>query len=83
MKNPDRASQDFSQMVTCPYCAKETSIDMPEGYAPVYVTCNVCNEKFIIERFSKNVRAFRLAGAAYSSSDPECNEIEMGASDEQ
>jgi len=70
------------QITPCPYCGLETPIELPENYAPVYAHCNVCNKKFIIERLSKGFQTLTMEEAPRSS-DPDCIELESGASDEE
>ena len=70
------------QITPCPYCGDETSFELPGNYAPVFVHCTICNKKFIIERLSKGFQTFTVE-AAPSSSNPDCIEIDGGASDEQ
>lgn len=68
--------------VQCPYCNRDTSIAMPHDYKPVYAHCDLCNKKFVVEQYAESIHVSTTAQACYSS-DPDCNEIEMGSSDEQ
>ena len=68
--------------VACPYCHKDTSIELPENYAPVYSICQACRKKFIVERLAIGFQVLTREEAPCSS-DPDCREIEMGSSDEQ
>lgn len=70
-------------IVKCPYCQKEKSIEAPKDYGPVYISCNVCDKRFVVEKLNRGFQVLTIAEAAYHSSDPNCYEIEMGASDEQ
>lgn len=82
MNPSNNAVQAVSKTVQCPYCNRDTSITMPRDYAPVYVHCDFCNKKFVVEQYAESVRVLTTSQACYSS-DPDCNEIEMGSSDEQ
>lgn len=71
-----------SEKTQCPYCQESTVIELPADYAPTYVYCEKCNKKFIVERRIAGFAKFKLENAPCCS-DPDCREIEMGASDEQ
>lgn len=66
----------------CPYCENNTTIKLPINYAPVYMWCEICGKKFIIERMSTGFQAIQVESAPCCS-DPDCRELEMGSSDEQ
>ncbi len=70
------------QNTPCPYCKAQTSVDLPKDYAPVYLWCDLCKKKFIIERLAKGFQTLTIEEAPCCS-DPDCREIEMGGSDEQ
>ena len=74
--------QEPAKIVSCPYCGKETPIDIPENYAPTYSRCKPCGKKFILERLKEGLQVYQI-GEAPCCSDPECRDIEMGSSDEQ
>ena len=76
------AMQTTLKTVSCPYCHKDTSIDMPENYAPVYSICEACGKKFIIERRAIGFQLMTLEDAPCIS-DPDCRDIEMGGGDEE
>ena len=67
---------------TCPYCGRNTSVDLPENYAPVFTRCRECGRQFILERLAEGFQVFTRE-AAPRCSDPDSRAIEMGASDEQ
>jgi hypothetical protein len=76
------ALQPVIETVSCPYCFQDTSVDMPDNYAPVYSVCRACQKKFIIERLTNGFQVLTREEAPCES-DPDCREIEMGDSDEQ
>jgi hypothetical protein len=82
MRNSAVATKVSSTDVQCPYCRQVTSIELPENYAPVYEYCTSCRAKFIVERLAIGFQVLTLEEAPCYS-DPDCREIEMGASDEQ
>lgn len=82
MNPSSNAVQATPKTVQCPYCNRDTTIEMPQDYAPVYVHCDSCSKKFVVEQYAESVRVLTTSQACYSS-DPDCNEIEMGSSDEQ
>lgn len=61
----------------CPYCNQKTPVQLPTDYAPVYAFCQVCGEKFILERLAEGFQVLTLQEAPCCS-DPDCREIEMG-----
>jgi DNA-directed RNA polymerase subunit RPC12/RpoP len=75
-------TKETSKMVQCPYCGQSTTIIYPENYVPVYKHCGICSKKFIVERLAHGFQVLTREEAPLSS-DPDCREIEMGASDEQ
>ncbi len=70
------------QKTPCPYCKIKTSVELPKNFAPVYVWCNSCKKKFIVERLAEGFQAMTIEEAPCCS-DPDCRELEMGGSDEQ
>jgi hypothetical protein len=70
------------ETTNCPYCKEQTSINLPADYAPVFVFCEVCKARFIVQR---HVEAFLVMTEADAPRDrnPDCIEIEMGAGDEE
>ncbi|WP_022665621.1 hypothetical protein [Desulfospira joergensenii] len=70
------------QKTLCPYCRLETFVELPGDYAPVYVHCDSCKKKFIVERKIQGFKSFSLEEAPCIS-NPDCRDIEMGAADEQ
>ena len=83
MNTPKNVVPVSSKTVQCPYCKNDTSITVPSNYAPVYVYCEICGKVFIAERLAKRIQVLTWEEAPYCGSDPDCLEIEMGASDEQ
>jgi hypothetical protein len=71
-----------TETAQCPHCQTDTSIELPDNYAPVFVFCTHCHEKFIVERRAQGFDVFTEWGAPRCS-NPDCREIEMAASDEQ
>ena len=82
MNMTNEAVQTSVETVSCPYCQKDTRVEMPENYAPAYSICEACEKKFIVERLADGFQVLTRE-AAPCSSDPDCREIEMGSSDEQ
>jgi hypothetical protein len=81
--NTASAIEQASMVKTnCPYCRSETDIELPDNYAPTYVTCNNCSKKFIVERLANGFQTFSLE-AAPRESDPDCRTLEMCNCDEQ
>lgn len=70
------------QNTQCPYCGVNTSVKLPDDYAPRFVHCDSCRKKFIVERQVHGFHALSLEEAPCSS-NPDCRAIEMGAADEQ
>jgi hypothetical protein len=66
----------------CPYCRRTTVVVLPDNYAPVYVHCGICNQKFIVERLANGFQTFSLEEAPRES-DPDCRALEMCSCDEQ
>lgn len=66
----------------CPYCSKETPIELPENYAPVFRDCGQCGKTFIVERRKVGFSVYTSENAPRFS-DPDCRAIEMGSCDEQ
>jgi transcription elongation factor Elf1 len=83
MRKSNKSSQKSLITIKCPYCGKDKSIEAPKDYGPVYISCNVCDKRFVVEKLARGFDVLTIAEAAYHSSDPHCYEIEMGASDEQ
>ncbi|WDP92561.1 MAG: hypothetical protein HUN04_23690 [Desulfobacter sp.] len=71
-----------NQETSCPYCGDTTGFEMPLDYAPVFVWCESCKKKFIIERLAKGFEAMTIE-AAPSCSDPDRRAIEMGGGQEE
>ena len=82
MNPSSNAVQAVTKTVHCPYCNRDTTIELPHDYTPAYVHCDFCGKKFVVEQYAESVHVLTTAQACYSS-DPDCNEIEMGSSDEQ
>lgn len=70
------------EQATCPYCQENTSVVLPENYAPTFVYCQICSEKFIIERLAHGFDIFKIEDAPCDS-DPDCRVIDMSSCDEQ
>ncbi len=66
----------------CPYCQEGISLELPENYAPEYRRCVLCDKKFIVERLAEGFQVMRVESAPCES-DPDCRELERGASSEQ
>lgn len=71
-----------AETAQCPYCQIHTPIELPNNYAPVFVFCDNCHKKFIVERRREGFDVFTEVDAPRCS-NPDCREIEMAASDEQ
>jgi transcription elongation factor Elf1 len=82
MTRATATEQTPMERTNCPYCRLETVIVLPDDYAPVYVHCSNCNQKFIAERLAKGFQTFSLE-AAPRESDPDCRALEMCSCDEQ
>lgn len=65
--------------VQCPYCRAPQGVDHPGGFAPIYVDCGECGERFILEPVRSGVKTYRK-GEAQCCSDPDCRATEMGDS---
>lgn len=76
------AEQKSRKTALCPYCGKETRLDLPGDYRPVYAYCGLCGKKFIAERLAEGFQVLTIEGAPCFS-DPECRAIEMGGGDEE
>lgn len=48
------------QKTACPYCGKDTTIQLPDNYAPVYMHCRICTRKLIVEQMSDVFQAIPL-----------------------
>jgi DNA-directed RNA polymerase subunit RPC12/RpoP len=66
--------------IMCPYCRFEHAVQHPGGYLPIYADCPNCGNRFVVEPERHGVTTYTLEDAPCCS-DPECREIEMGASD--
>lgn len=66
----------------CPYCGRQTTVDLPGDYAPVYIHCDVCGKKFIAERLAEGFQVLTREDAPCYS-DPDCRELELGGYDEE
>ena len=82
MNAADTIVQASVENTACPYCNKNTSVVLPENYAPIYVYCRICNKKFIVERSAHGFDVFTIEGAPRDS-EPDCRAIEMSSCDEQ
>jgi hypothetical protein len=82
MGKTDNGSQASLINVKCPYCNAGTSINEPGDYAPYYIYCRNCGQKFIIERLAKGIDIIKTEDAPCCS-DPDCREIEMSSGDEE
>ncbi len=65
--------------LNCPYCEEDHAVNHPGGYAPIYVDCAACDNRFIMEPARQGVAVFKIEDAPCCS-DPECRELEYGAS---
>jgi uncharacterized protein (DUF983 family) len=65
----------------CPYCQAGQQLEHKGNYAPVYVDCQVCERRFIVEPLADGVAVFK-EGEAPCCSDPDCRAVEMGAGDD-
>ncbi len=63
------------ERVNCPYCGKPTPVALPADYAPVYRSCQVCGQRFIIERTRRGLDVFTIE-AAPCCSNPDCRATE-------
>ena len=66
----------------CPYCGRQTTVDLPGDYAPVYVNCDACGRRFIAQRLQEGFQVLTREDAPCYS-DPDCRELEMGGYDEE
>jgi hypothetical protein len=82
MNHSITTSATFRETAQCPYCNRQTSVDLPADYRPVYASCGACGEKFIVERLAQGFHALTLE-AAPCDSDPDCRELEMAGYDEE
>jgi hypothetical protein len=82
MNATDAIVQASVEDTTCPHCHKNTTVVLPENYAPVYVNCLNCGKKFIVERLAHGFDVFTIEGAPRDS-DPDCRAIDMSSCDEQ
>ena len=80
-KSDERVIPSVVQIV-CPYCSIEMDIEAPKDYAPFYVPCTSCDKKFIVEKRAHRIDTLKVENAPCCS-DPDCQAIEMGGSDEQ
>jgi hypothetical protein len=69
------------EIVQCPYCMRQTTVQAPSNYEPVYVFCRLCGKRFIIEGITFGMDVFRTEDAPRCS-DPDCHEIETGQGQE-
>ena len=70
------------QKTLCPYCGLDTSVKLPDNYAPRFVHCDACQKKFIVERLAHGFQTLSVEEAPCIS-NPDCRAIEAGAADEQ
>ena len=82
MRNHAQTEPVALETAPCPYCGRQTTIDLPDNYAPVYTDCDVCATKFITQRLRKGFQVLTLENAPCYS-DPDCRELEMGGYDEE
>lgn len=67
--------------VICPYCEAPGSYPAPHDYAPRYLACAACGERFIAEPTATGIDTFRQ-GEAPCCSDPDCRSTEMSMGDD-
>lgn len=70
------------EKTTCPYCRRQTTVNLPGSYKPVYNDCECCGKTFVAERLAKGFQVMTWEETPCCS-DPACRAIEMGGSDEQ
>ncbi len=51
------------QKTACLYCNKDTGIQLPDYYAPVYMHCRMCTRTFIVERMPYGFQTIALESA--------------------
>jgi sarcosine oxidase delta subunit len=64
--------------ISCPYCAELNDIELPETFAPIFVTGHACHRYFIAERRTNDV-AVMTENEAPCMSNPECREVKTSA----
>ncbi len=82
MTNAAEIAQSSLETTRCPCCGRKTAVALPADYAPVYRYCDVCGEKFILERLAEGFQVMTLKDAPCCS-DPDCREIEIGGGEEE
>lgn len=82
MSIPAPKKQVFEEIAQCPYCKRETTVELPPDYAPVYSHCTACGKKFIAERLAEGFQVLKIEKAPCAS-DPECRETEMSSCQEE
>ena len=68
-------------IIHCPYCETPQEIPTPANYAPRYLDCGECGQRFIMEPGASEINVYR-DGEAPCCSDPDCRAIEMGSGDD-
>lgn len=69
MSKSKKTNQKSLISVTCPYCGKDKSIEPPKDCGPAYVSCNVCDRRFIVVKPDQVFQALTIDMAPCSSSD--------------
>lgn len=66
-----------SYAIQCPGCHAPQTAEHPGGYAPIYVDCPACGNRFVLEPVRNGVKTYR-EGEAPCCSDPDCRATELG-----
>lgn len=66
----------------CPYCGERTPITTPDNFKSFYAHCVCCKEKFVVEPIRDGIKVYTTRGVPYGI-DPDCQDLEMGQSDEE
>jgi hypothetical protein len=82
MNNQTDDDSVSKERTNCPHCRAQTSINLPGNFAPVFVFCDVCKSKFIVQRTAESFLVMTEVDAPYDR-HPDCIEIELGAGDEE
>ena len=82
MKNQTDDDRVSKERTNCPHCHSQTGINLPADFAPVFVFCDVCKARFIIERHSDGFQVMTEEDAP-GYSNPDYIELEMGGYDEE
>jgi len=82
MKNQTDEDRVSKEKTNCPHCRAQTGINLPGNYMPVFVFCDVCKSKFIVQRHAGSFLVMTEEDAPCDR-NPDCIELEMGAYDEE